>query len=142
MADELSALDREIVCVINLNSAGQPINCNICSIGAINQSIVSPREIFKTAILSNASSMIVVHNHISTSLKPSCEDIMVTDNLIQAGKLLGINLLDHIIVCRDKTRYYSFKQNNVMNIPMTKYEQKVDRLQFCDNMDNIVQKRR
>lgn len=58
----LCEMDREVVCIINLKSDGTPINCNIASMGAINQAIVEPREIFKSAILSNAAAMIMVHN--------------------------------------------------------------------------------
>jgi len=59
----LCEMDREVVCVINLKSDGTPINCNFASMGAINQAIVEPRELFKSAILSNAAQMIMVHNH-------------------------------------------------------------------------------
>ena len=59
----LCEMDREVVCVINLKSDGTPINCNFASMGAINQAIIEPRELFKSAILSNAATMIMVHNH-------------------------------------------------------------------------------
>ena len=56
-------LDREVVCVVNLRTDGMPVNCNFVSMGAVNESIAHPREIFKSAILSNATSMIIIHNH-------------------------------------------------------------------------------
>ena len=61
LGDYLCQMDREIICVINLRSDGCPINCSICSIGAIDQAVAHPREIMKTAILSNAASIILVH---------------------------------------------------------------------------------
>lgn len=78
----LCEMDREVVCIINLKSDGTPINCNIASMGAINQAIVEPREIFKSAILSNAAAMIMVHNHPSGNLEPSKEDTMITDRIL------------------------------------------------------------
>lgn len=59
----LCELDREVVCIINLKADGTPINCHFASMGAINESIVSPREIFKSSILSNAAGIIMIHNH-------------------------------------------------------------------------------
>ncbi len=63
VGEMLCEMDREVVCVINLKSDGTPINCNFASMGAINQAVAEPRELFKSAILSNAAKMILVHNH-------------------------------------------------------------------------------
>ncbi len=71
------------------------------SIGTLNASIVHPRECFRTAILKNVASVIFVHNHPSGSLEPSTEDLAVTRRLVDAGKLLGIHVLDHVIVTAD-----------------------------------------
>lgn len=71
VGEMLCEMDREVVCVINLKSDGTPINCNFASMGAINQAVAEPRELFKSAILSNAAKMILVHNHPSGRLEPS-----------------------------------------------------------------------
>lgn len=63
LGELLCEMDREVLCVINLKSDGTPINCNFASMGAINQAIAEPRELFKSAILSNAATMILLHNH-------------------------------------------------------------------------------
>lgn len=70
MASELKNYDREVMCVINLKQNGQPINFNIASMGALNESIVHPRELMKSIILSNAASVILVHNHPSEVSSP------------------------------------------------------------------------
>lgn len=78
------------------------------SIGTLNSSLVHPRECFRTAILKNSAAVIFVHNHPSGSLEPSLEDITVTKRLVEAGKLLGIEVLDHVIVT--KNSYKSLKE--------------------------------
>ncbi len=89
VGDFLCEMDREVLCVINLKSDGTPINCNIVSIGAVNQSIAEPRELFEASILSNAAQMIIVHNHPSGSLEPSKIDIMLTDRMLKLTDLMG-----------------------------------------------------
>ncbi len=78
-------------------------------IGTVNYSIVHPREIFKEAYYYSASAIICVHNHPSNNILPSKEDIRLTNNLIEVGKLLGINVVDHLII--GKNNYYSFLEN-------------------------------
>ena len=80
--------------------------------GTINTSLAHPREVFKRALLNNASDIIVAHNHPSGDPNPSKEDIQITERLKEAGNLLGINLLDHIIVGEDK--YISLKEKGVL----------------------------
>lgn len=110
----LGDFDREVFCVINLDSSCKPINCSFVSVGSVNSSIVSPRETFKSSILSNAAFIMVMHNHPSGNLHPSKQDCIATDNLIQCGELLGIPVIDHVIVGPDVGRYYSFKENNIL----------------------------
>lgn len=110
----LFEMDREVLCVLNLRTDGKPINFSIVSIGAINQSIAEPRELFKASILSNAASMLMVHNHPSGSLNPSKSDVLVTDRMVQLCNLMGIPLLDHIIVGGDNKEYFSFKSKGIM----------------------------
>lgn len=80
------------------------IHCLDCvSVGSLNQSIVHPREVFKTALLSSAAAIILVHNHPTGDPSPSSEDITITRRLKEAGELLGIKVLDHIIVGSEGT---------------------------------------
>jgi DNA repair protein RadC len=97
--------DKEHFIVITLNAKRQVINAHIISIGILNASLVHPRETFKKAILDNAHSIIVCHNHPSGDLHPSSADIEVTKMLESAGKILNIPVLDHVIF--NKTEFYS-----------------------------------
>ena len=94
----LGELDREYFVVMCLNVKNQPTAINVCHIVSLNSSIVHPRELMKIAILSNAASIIVAHNHPSGNPKPSQEDIDVTRRLNDAGKLMGIDVLDHLVI--------------------------------------------
>jgi DNA repair protein RadC len=78
------------------------IACVDCvSVGSLNQSIVHPREVFKTALISNAAALVLIHNHPSGDPSPSSEDIAITRRLKEAGDLLGIKVVDHVIVGTD-----------------------------------------
>ncbi|SCN02056.1 JAB domain-containing protein [Bacillus wiedmannii] len=97
----LGEMDREYFIVLCLDTKNQPTAINVCHIGSLNASIVHPREVLKPAIISNAASIIVAHNHPSNDPTPSREDIEVTKRLAEAGKVIGVELLDHVIVCSD-----------------------------------------
>src|SRR5699024_12513778 len=97
----LGDVDREHFVVACLDTKNQPTAINVCHIGSLNSSIVHPREMMKTAILSNAASLIVAHNHPSGNPKPSQEDIDVTRRLKEAGKIMGIDVLDHLVIGED-----------------------------------------
>ena len=84
-----------------LDSRHQPISYSIVSVGTANQSLMHPREVFQPAILAGAAALIVLHNHPSGDPSPSRQDYDVTQRLQDAGKLLGIPLLDHIVWTRD-----------------------------------------
>ncbi|GAE26242.1 DNA repair protein RadC [Halalkalibacter wakoensis JCM 9140] len=94
--------DREKFLVVCLSTKNEPVAINVCHVGSLNASIVHPREVMKVAILANSASIIVAHNHPSQDPTESREDIEVTKRLAEAGKLLGIELLDHLIVCEEK----------------------------------------
>lgn len=96
--DELSSSDRERMLSVMLNSKNHLIGVETVSIGSICRSIVLPRDIFKSAILANAASIVLCHNHPSGDTVPSAEDIGVTKVLVEAGDLLGIKVFDHLIV--------------------------------------------
>nr|WGD77296.1 DNA repair protein RadC [Bacillus subtilis] len=104
----LAGKDREHFIVASLDTKNQPVSINVCHIGSLNASIVHPREVMKSAILSNLASIIVGHNHPSGMPEPSKEDIEVTKRLVEAGKIIGIDVIDHIIV-GDET-YTSLKE--------------------------------
>jgi len=112
MAQVLSQMDREYCCVVNLDGANHPINFNVVSIGDVNQAHVPIQNVFKSAILSNAASIMMFHNHPSGSVKASREDIDVTKRLIEAGKIMNIPVLDHIIVGGGTSERFSFKEEN------------------------------
>lgn|SRR5699024_7297734 len=97
----LGDVDREHFVVVCLNTKSEPTSINTCHIGSLNTSVVHPREVMKPAILSNAASVIVGHNHPSGNPEPSQEDINVTKKLTQAGTIMGIDVLDHIILGED-----------------------------------------
>ena len=105
--------DREKFVVACLDTKNQPVNISVVSIGSVNSSIVHPREVFKVAMLSNASKIICFHNHPSGNLKCSKEDENITNWLKECGEILGIELVDHIIV-GDNDTYFSFKENCMM----------------------------
>lgn len=104
--------DREIFLVACLSTKNQIQSLHRCHIGSLNASIVTPREVFKTAFLQNASSIIVAHTHPSGICTPSPKDIDVTERLKQAGELLGVELLDHLIVCEND--FLSLKEKGYM----------------------------
>lgn len=107
--------DRELFTMLALDTKHRVIGANVVSQGTLDASIVHPREVFKAAMLLNASGIIICHNHPSGNITPSREDLETTKRLIKAGALLGIPVLDHLIVGWEMDgnfRYYSFKEQN------------------------------
>ena len=111
MKDMLKELNREMVCAVNLDSQGRPINYSVVSMGDIASSVVPVRQVFLTALMSNASAVLLAHNHPSGSTCPSREDREVTKRVVAAGEVLGVSVLDHIIVGAYSGDIYSFKTN-------------------------------
>jgi len=109
--DELASLDREAFLVISLSTKNKVLGVNMVSIGSLNANVVHPRDVFKLAILQNASNIILLHNHPSGETEPSKDDIEVTHRLEEAGKLLGIEVIDHIVV---GNTFYSFLENDLL----------------------------
>lgn len=103
---------EEVFILITLNTKNIVTGYFEVHRGTINTSLVHPREVFKRALLNNARYIMVAHNHPSGDPNPSKEDIQITERLKEAGNLLGINLLDHIIVGEDK--YISLKEKGVL----------------------------
>lgn len=96
-------------CVLNLKSNSQVINMNVVSVGTLNTALAHPREVFKSAVLSNAAGIILLHNHPSGNSYPSREDYNVTKRMLAAGEIMGIPVMDHVIVAGND--YYSFLEN-------------------------------
>lgn len=109
---ELGDLRVEKFIAVFLNTKNEVINWEVISVGSLNASIVHPREVFNRAIKKSASSIIVIHNHPSGHIDPSREDHAITDRLVEAGKMIGIPIVDHIII--GKGHYYSFKEQNAI----------------------------
>ena len=119
VADELKLYDREVFAILNLKTNGQIINLNICrvnicSVDTLDSSLVSPREIFKSSILSNASAFIAIHNHPSGNLEPSEDDKKTTERLVSCGDLLGIKILDYIIIGGENGQMLSMKSEGMI----------------------------
>ncbi|WP_353096650.1 DNA repair protein RadC [Tissierella praeacuta] len=110
--DEMRYLQKEHFRVLLLDTKNQIIATEEISVGTLNVSIVHPRDVFKAAIKRNSNSMILIHNHPSGDPTPSNEDINVTNRLVDAGNLIGIKVLDHIII--GDNRYISFKEKNLI----------------------------
>ena len=109
----LADVDREHFVIILINQKNRVLGVNTVSIGSLTAPIVHPREVYKSAILSNAASIICGHNHPSTDCQPSKEDRAITTRLVEAGRLLGISVLDHVIIGGDG-RYFSFADENML----------------------------
>lgn len=103
--------DREIACVVNFNTKGQPLNLHVVSIGDLSSAYVSPVNTVKSAILSNAAGSIFFHCHPSGDCTPSKNDIQVTSRLDAAFELMGIQLLDSIIVGCNTGEWTSLRTN-------------------------------
>ncbi|WP_417326982.1 RadC family protein [Halarcobacter sp.] len=103
---------QEYFLALYLDGANNLLETKVITIGTLNQSLVHPREVFSYAIEKRCASIIVAHNHPSAILKPSSEDIEVTQRLKESGKILGIELLDHIIFTKDG--FYSFQEKGVL----------------------------
>jgi DNA repair protein RadC len=95
---EMAALDREHFRAVLLNTKNRILGVRTISIGSLNASIVHAREVFKAAVAESAQAIVLVHNHPSGLPEPSTEDIVVTERLAEAGRILGIEILDHIVL--------------------------------------------
>lgn len=133
MNEFLSQMDREIFCIVNLQADLTPINMNIVSVGSLNEALINPREIFKSAILSNAHSMMLIHNHPSGNLTPSTSDIQTTARMQELGELMGISLVDHIITGRNGN-YYSFRDKGEFPDSRVRFSTRVEDIDLTKGM--------
>jgi len=116
LTSSLKEKDREHFLCIHLDTKNTVVGIETVSIGSLNNSIVHPREVFKAAILNSAAQVVLAHNHPSGDCQPSDEDKKITNCLAQAGKLLGIEVIDHVIVGRNN--YFSFNEAKLLQVKL------------------------
>ena len=112
LMEEMRHLKKEIFKIILLNTKNHIIKYMDVSVGSLNSSIVHPREVFSEAVKAGCSGVLLVHNHPSGDPEPSREDIETTQRLVNAGNILGIKVLDHVVIGDGK--YISFKEQGLM----------------------------
>ena len=100
---ELAQMDREAFAVLNLDAQNGLQSADIVTVGLVDESLIEPRECFRQAVRANASAIILVHNHPTGDTTPSAEDIRITRQLVAAGKVLDIHVIDHIIIAKGAT---------------------------------------
>jgi DNA repair protein RadC len=106
--------DREFFVALLIDGKNRIRSLHVVSEGTLNQSLVHPREVYKSAILANSAAIILAHNHPSGDTAPSREDREITRRLQEAGEILGIKVLDHVIVDTDSGAYYSFTESGLL----------------------------
>lgn len=112
LADEMRLLAQEIFKVVILNTKNEVIKIETVTIGTINTNIIHPRELFRPAIRANANTVILIHNHPSGDPEPSREDILITKKLIDASRIIDIEIEDHVII--GDGRFVSMKEKNLI----------------------------
>ena len=110
--EKVTSDNKEHFFVISLDSRNKILGIDPISIGTLTASLVHPRETFESAIRKHAAQIIIAHNHPSGSLEPSEDDLKITKRLIEAGKIMGIEVLDHLIIT--KTSFMSFKEEGMI----------------------------
>ena len=106
--------EKEHFWILGLNTKNVIQYTDLVSIGSLSASLVHPRETFRLAVMKATANIIIGHNHPSGDTKPSQEDILLTNRLAQAGEILGINVLDHVIIGSEGS-YFSFRDNGMIN---------------------------
>ena len=104
--------DREHFWTISLNNANTVLNIELVSMGSVNATVIEPMEVYSIPLQKRATRIILVHNHPAGTLKPSKSDKDITNKLIQAGRILHIEVLDHIIITEES--FYSFTQSGLL----------------------------
>jgi DNA repair protein RadC len=110
--EQFASLDRETFVAVLLDGKNRVLGFNVVSVGSLTAALVHPREVFKPAILANGAAIILVHNHPSGDPEPSAEDRAITERLKQAGELLGIKILDHVVI--GDGRYVAFTEQQLL----------------------------
>ena len=107
----------------------KPIAVSVVSMGTLNEALAHPREILKPIILANAGSVMLVHNHVSGSLKPSVEDVQLTDRMQKICNMLGTPVIDHVIIGRGD-QFYSFQEKGVLPMGKIVYAEREEEIQL------------
>ena len=116
---EIGSSMQEIFLVVYLDTMMRFVTYKELFKGTIDSSMVSPREIFKEAILNNSTNILLVHNHPSGCLTPSKQDLMLTKKIVKLAKMMKVHVLDHIIVCNND--FYSFSREGLMEEEMEEF---------------------
>ncbi|NLC73647.1 MAG: JAB domain-containing protein [Clostridiales bacterium] len=111
MCDVMKDLDREWVCVVNMDNHLKPVNFNVVSIGSINSSLAPIQNIIKSGVLSNTNNLMLMHNHPSGDIEPSNEDYKLTKRLLEACKIMDMCVVDHLIIGSGTGDVYSFREH-------------------------------
>ena len=111
---DMATMAQEAFCVITLNTKNTIIDRHLVTLGTINSSLVHPREVFKAAIWDGAAAIVLAHNHPSGDPTPSPEDIRITRQLVKAGKVLDIRVLDHVVIGRAPQEYVSLREAGLL----------------------------
>lgn len=113
---DIATLAQEAFIVITLNTKYRVLDRHLVTLGIADASLVHPREVFRTAIQDGASALILAHNHPSGDPTPSAEDIRITRQLVEAGKILDIEVLDHVVIGRDVQRpFISLRESGLVS---------------------------
>lgn len=116
VSEDIASLAQETFQVLSLNTKNMLISRHMATLGIVDASLVHPREVFRTAIENNATAVILIHNHPSGDPSPSADDIRVTKQLIEAGKVIDIKVLDHVIIVEkdeDHSGYLSLREEGL-----------------------------
>jgi len=113
-ADQLRDCDREVFAVILLTTKNGAIGLHECSVGTIDSSLVSPANVFKAVLLSNAGACVIIHTHPSGDPTPSAEDIRITRQLVDAAKLMDIKILDHVVLGGNVDSFTSMRESGLV----------------------------
>lgn len=113
-AKEVSESDTEVFAVLYLDRKSGLQSCEIVTAGLVDATLVHPREVFRTAVVKNCSSVVLVHDHPTGETNPSVEDIRITKQCVEAGRILGIDVMDHVIVARDGS-FTSMRESGVVS---------------------------
>ncbi len=115
MCKDMQNMAQESFQIITLNAKNKVIDRHMITLGLVNSSLVHPREVFHRCISDCATSFVMVHNHPSGDHSPSMEDLKITKQMIEAGKVLDIQPIDHVIIGRGNTPFVSMRENGLVN---------------------------
>jgi DNA repair protein RadC len=112
---DMSTLAQESMQIVTLNARNRMIDRHMITLGLADASLVHPREVFRPAIMDGACTIVLVHNHPSGDPSPSAEDLRVTRQMVEAGRVIGIKITDHVIIGRGQTPYVSLREKGLAN---------------------------